>query len=295
MEQLYTKIKHYPTEPEYYIQIESFATSFEIYVNDSPIFSYFRAGGINTDFEINYAILKKGVQKLKVVMLPAAPTEKKGFYDALGKNNFVEVVVYKTYNNDEDDDVEVLRLTSPNEETRGPEYPVKFPHYLKPEYIMTGTFNTPDIPYELTGWSKSKDLTTEDPDKLLKEVVAKYEEIRKIFVNKDYEALSKELYQREYEIAQSLYYNQEDINDRTEYAKEIFKREKYKVVDSIKNYRLRFFGEGKMVALARVNTFYYINRSPLYIEYTERDNEKISHYPLLLHKPEGSDKLEVIR
>ncbi|PAM93916.1 hypothetical protein B4N84_16740 [Flavobacterium sp. IR1] len=116
-----------------------------------------------------------------------------------------------------------------------------------------------------------------------------YKNIIQDYENQNVNALASKYYKRQFEVAQTNY--QTKIYDSQIVADAWVKNVNDSKPFIFNQYMLRFFGNGKMVALVKTDK-YYINYSSLIRE----DNKgNYSCYDLMLHRPKPGAPLEVIR
>jgi uncharacterized protein (DUF2344 family) len=145
-----------------------------------------------------------------------------------------------------------------------------------------------NVPYKLKGWINSVDLTKQDREILKKEVESFYKEMMNDYRNKKVESIEKKYYNRQLENAQSFYlYKKEDSEKLlSEINKDVNKEQNL----NLENYKLVFYGNGKVVGLIRTDGE-FMGKSA-FLGLTE---EYYYSYSLLLHRPKVGGPLEVIR
>lgn len=280
---IYNEVKRYKHNPSYTLHIEKAANfTFEALVNDYPMFIEYTPRIISGSMPINHAILKPGKQKLTIRMTPPVDKEYNMGYEIDMENialklsiNYGEYVLQKV-----SEFKEALRYELPKKKGKLPYYEVNL------EFDAIAPYQD-----DIEGWQNGVDLTKEDKDKLLKEVEEFYKNIIQDYENQDVNALASKYYKRQFEIAQ------------TNYITKMY--ESQRVVDAwIKNvnddrpfifngYMLRFYGNGKMVALVKKTDKYYINLSSLMRE--DPESSIAIWFPMYLHRPKPGAPLEVIR
>lgn len=144
------------------------------------------------------------------------------------------------------------------------------------------------VPYKLNGWSNSTDLTKLNEKDLEKEVVSFYNEIISDYNNKKIESIEKKYYNRQLENAQSLYSFKREDSEKlvSEINKDVNKNQDLK----LENYKLVFYGNGKVVGLVRTDGEFFGKSA--FLGLTDED---FYIYSLLLHRPKAGTPLEVIR
>ncbi|WP_417786325.1 hypothetical protein [Tenacibaculum sp.] len=201
-----------------------------------------------------------------------------------GKPNSKEYENYDDY---------VATFSIPNTEDKNNSIPIKG----LPYYEHTFTFYA-EVPYEVTGWSESQDLTKMDQKQLKNEVVAFYNNLSDVIYNQDEAKWVDFVKNRELEFLKSEAYNdvnEESIKDRIRSFKQIFDSS-FKRKVPLDKYKMIFGGKGRIVALksiertGRAAFSFGINDTYL----GKKRKTRISRY-IYLHKPKGSNKLEIIR
>ena len=76
-EELIKEVKRYPNEPTYYISMYSNKCSFQVLINDMPIWNFFDQGGMSgTMLPVNTVISKSGQQTVTIKVYPPQTTNK---------------------------------------------------------------------------------------------------------------------------------------------------------------------------------------------------------------------------
>jgi hypothetical protein len=274
---LYKEVKMYDYNPRYWIDIQSKNCTYEILLNDIPLNQYFDMIESSTvSIPMNTRILKSGKQKLTIKMFPALD-KKQIPENSLNNNSTIDIKIsFGEFGKEKAKDyVTVLKYVTPEIKENTPFY----------ETII---YFEAKVPYELKGWNEGVNLSKEDQNKLREEVEVKYNEIIKLYKDKDLNKLIDSYYNRETEIAQSLFFSKKSDSDElvNGLEKDINKNIPFK----LENYNLRIYGEGKVVALIRND----INYKGLSALFCENDDEYYS-YSLLLYRPASGARLEVIR
>lgn len=283
-------VKRYDYEPLYYVAVNTNAC-FSILVNDKPLFTYFGSdiGGIS--FQANKAIFQSGKQELKTIVYPRyiyGGTQQATLSDDIefeviiterswikGEGGLTEPKVVFSYN-----------LSNDKKNLSG------FTDLAKYEKI---TYFKANVPYKLVGWSKSKDLTQINRDKLFKDVLRFYERHLDCYKNRKVEDIENIEFTRTCEGAQATYLTQDEVVKRMNATATFY--DEYKDIEwlPLENYEMQFFGDGRMVALIRIDGK---NRGESALRHrftSDLGRKRISILDLYLHIPEGSDELELIR
>jgi hypothetical protein len=274
---LYKEVKMYDYNPRYWIDIQSKNCTYEVLLNDIPLNQYFdKIESSTISIPMNTRILKSGKQKLTIKM-----------FSALDKNQIPESLL----NNNSTIDIKISFGEFGKEKAKDYLTVLK---YVTPEikentpYYETIIYFEAKVPYELKGWNEGVNLSKEDQNKLREEVEAKYNEFIKAYEEKDLNKLIDAYYNREKEIAQSLFFFKKSDSD--ELVNGLEKDINKSIPFSLEKYNLSIYGAGKVVGLIRND----INYKGLSALFCENDDEYYS-YSLLLYRPKAGGPLEVIR
>ncbi|MDX8554998.1 hypothetical protein MK851_15390 [Tenacibaculum sp. 1B UA] len=297
IDKLYSNIQplQYKSMNRYFIEANQSGCFYELYVNGRMVFKLFKQVGLMGHTTcINDAILKSGEQEVTVKLYPLGQTEVEKF-DTFTKNARIEVKIEKYDTQVEDSDEKVVTFKIPEASTRN-KNDIKIEGL--PYYEHTFTFYA-EVPYEVTGWSESQDLTKMDQKQLEKEVVAFYNNLSDVIYNQDEAKWVSLVKNRELEFLKSEAYNdvnEESIKDRIRSFKQIFDSS-FKRKEPLDQYQMIFGGNGRIVALKGLVKKGYGAFSHGYEKiYDDGSKSKIRNYEYIyLHKPKGSDKLEIIR
>ncbi|MHC9089539.1 hypothetical protein ACXIHB_12580 [Tenacibaculum sp. IMCC1] len=296
IDKLYSNIQplQYKSMNRYFIEANQSGCFYELYVNGRMVFNLFKQVGLMGHTTcINDAILKSGMQEVTVKLYPLGQTEVERF-DTFTKNARIEVKIEKYDTQVEDSDEKVVTFKIPEASTRS-KNDIKIEGL--PYYEHTFTFYA-EVPYEVTGWSESQDLTKMDQKQLEKEVVAFYNNFGDIIYNQNEKTWVEMVRKRELEILKTELYNNmknSTILDRIEGFKQMF-NSTFKRKVPLDKYKMIFGGKGRIVALksiertGRAAFSFGINDTYL----GKKRKTRISRY-IYLHKPKGSNKLEIIR
>ncbi len=296
MKDLYKTVKYREQKKYYDIKIYNGACNYKIWINDIPVFNMYSNARGQVSIPINGKILKSGKQQLKIKIFPFYD-ENRNLKDKLNVYAGLDVTVRKMEWNSEDrifNYTSVFEYQTPREGNVSLDVnPAKL--LLEDEkgeqyYEEKVTFEV-TIAYNLKGWSESVNLKNENKDKLLKEVEEYYQELSNDFKNKKIKAIANKYYNKEKEVAQSYFHNEKEA--KTRWSIDILER----IIDStaelkkLENYNLKFFGNGKVVALMRSP-----GKSPLCVVTKKEDGKsRYSVYDVFLHRPRPNAPLEMIR
>ena len=277
----------YKSMPNYYIEGYQSGCFYELYINGIMVFSHFENVGLsNHATNINQNILKSGSQKVTIKLFPLGEIDGKNFSTIDPDDSFRLKIFSRDKNKSyKAFDYDFLK-----------EHEVKIPTSV-PYFEETITFNA-EVPYELEGWSNSQNLKEMDQEILKREVISFYKNYAEIINNQDEEAWVKLVEKREKEYFKSVFYNDvksKELEPRIKNFSTAFDS-KFKEKFPLENFSLNFGENGKIVVLM---SLYERGYSPLYYGIEEIENGqsfKFKEYEFLfLHKPKGSNKLEIIR
>ena len=295
---LYKEVQYQDESINYQMQITIGGCGFEVLVNDLSVYRNADpgngelGGSISLNKGINNNILKSGLQTWEVRVYPISNIVFR--LDTLSENTSLTICINAVRYHDKGITklVEpIYLLETPLVEKGGK---LVYADAGKPMMVYKGTFEA-KVPYELVGWSKSRDLRRMDQDKLLEMLLNEYRllgnDIKRGEISRIAEALKKSYSDR----AQYLFFTKEDNEIQIDQFNELYNRSDFKVYP-LENYKMTFWGDGRMVTLERTD---YKFNAALITEFPimrgkKEDIENFS-YNLFFHIPEGSDQLEIIR
>lgn len=287
--ELYKSVKFSDHKANYRANIRVGACNFTLLVNDVPVAQYFEESGgtFTTTAPINNVILKSGQQTYRLILYPGYTEGKPA--KALSENLTVDITIEGfAYNGSA-----IKKIGTPISLVSVSGKQQNYRQAGQPSAVFEGVFNI-DVPYELTGWSKSKDLTKEDPNKLLQEIFASYKEYSNILTTRDSVRLSNLVYQKEKEYAQALFLDRNETQKQWDSYSTMIRATRLKM-EPLENYKLRFYGNGRLVTLERTD-YPFIGQPALRADVTDAKGEEyIEYYINYFHKKKGSDHLELIR
>ncbi|QXU41151.1 hypothetical protein [Pedobacter sp. D749] len=273
------------------LKYEHLDCSYEILLNDMPIITYFGLGErSDLTVDINQYILKPGKQEITIRMFPAKKEENL-FVSSLSKNSFVKIDITK--NKEPMTMLDQLNAKSKRNEYKWETLVYKTPQLEKPmpysEYKTSFEVDAKDINWKIVGWSKSKKLIN-DPN-IRREVDEFYDNYKKVLEEGNQNKFLSLVRNTIYEEAASKPWNKEIENQLTKNMSD-YAVEKRNFIYPCKKAELKFFGNGRVVTLVCADTLTFGYSS--LISKTAKNTIPKSH-TFYLHKPEGSDKLEIIR
>lgn len=290
---LSNETQEYKEEPLYKLILTSSECSFYVLVNDIPLYKFFGSnGGVGaTSLPMNWNIEKSGKQKITVRMYPKFISERKEMDKTLGVNAGVKFSIEKEINGE---DETIFEFKTPFKDFDGKGgggflYPEK-PYYEETVYLDL------EVPYSLSILDNSQSLYTKDSEKLKqleREVLAKYNQIRDIYLKGTKDDLANVNYGKEKRLAQQMYLTKDEIKSgwdsdyqfRTDSNLEFFD------LKPIENYEMKFYAGGKLVCLEKINN----KKSALWGGFKKKNKDigTTTYITIYLYRPKGSDKLEV--
>ena len=258
VDKITAQVKRYPKEPFYYVYIGNSLCIYEFFVNDLPIEKHYEYSQIGTPIYINNGILKSGRQKITYRIYPAP----KEYNEGKDVFDFETEFNVKVYVNDNARDLRIgeeklilkheaptkIRMAGRDNDIEMKEFVGKGQKY----YEHTFYFDA-EIPYENEGWSNGQDLRKLDQKQLERAVIDFYLDRRKEIEKKDLDAIARRVYTPLKEQFIAEYSDKASINIAwTEELVYAYKSPTYQL-QPFKDYKMVFYGDGKMVALEHDN------------------------------------------
>ncbi len=287
-------IKPIPKEKQitYAIHINA-KTPYEIYIDDIPLprFGRYYESGMNATLELNPYLLGNGTHKLKVRYLPLETAKDSLLHpgDVYHNKDAKWNIFFVNYIKDSNDPLgyegEIDYVNSALE--------VVPPPKAVPFWEQEFDLEIKDLPYTLTGWSKSQDLSKIDKEILKKEVFQYYNQLRDVMNKGDMEKYINMNANNDKEIAIATYDDKLDWYTSSERKNEIINdcKDNMLPIDPI-DYNLKIYGYGKIVTIERIKKF---RNSVLLAKKLVNNKTRYFAYSFKLHKPIGSDTFEIIR
>lgn len=266
--------------------------SYEILINDVPLINFYGLGERSTGATINQYMLKPGIQEIKIRMYPKK-TENTKFKESLDSSSYVKLKLTKAktgstqWNWSEEgqkkgQEIEVFNYQTPKLEKDVPFAEFKIPFEATKD----------ELTWEIKGWSASR--TLENNETLKKEVFDFYNNFQKVIENQDKNQYINLLAHSVFEEASADSWRSKDFFKRAmdDLSNKPIPKQKFLFPINEQTAELKFYGNGKVVTLVSKDprSFGY---SPL-VAKAENSNFPIA-YTFYLHKPTGSNKLEIIR
>ncbi|WP_205529503.1 hypothetical protein [Taibaiella koreensis] len=288
---LYKQVRFRDRAVEYRTNIEVGACNFELLINDVPVEQYFgdAEGTVNTSVPINDAILQTGAQHWKLIVYPG---ERKGKQlEELSPNVLIDIEIEKiTKGGSQQEAGAVKKLVTTSLVKRdGREV---FADAGKRIVVYEGSFPA-SVPYNIPGWTKGQDLQKEDSLALQREVLAYYQKYAGFYNEKNVEGIYSAVLAKERERAQYFFLDAEGCKETIKDYKEFLSFPSPNVLP-VEHYRMRFYGNGKIVALERTdppNKGEPVTR----IEYKDKNGKTVTEFMYCYLMRNASGQLEMIR
>ncbi|WP_316795499.1 hypothetical protein [Pedobacter agri] len=256
---------------------------FEVLVNDVPVAKKIGTkGAITSSSPINSCILKSGKQQLKIKLYPNIGKTK---ITTSQENNspFSLTITFRKDAWDQHNISEVTVFKLP---------PIKLSKSCVSYFEKEFDFQA-QVPYHFEGWSNSKNLA--EVAGIGKMVVEKYEEIKQLLIARNYIAFLKLKKRKDTEMNASFYLKSNEVEDGDRFDREAF-TEKDAQVQPFNNVKVVYYGNGKLVALENTADKGSALKSKIkHIADNGKVKDEVIRFPVLLHMPANSNKLEIIR
>jgi hypothetical protein len=280
-------IKKFDYEPLYQIKVKT-NNCYQILINDFPVYSYYDELSGKIGFNINSAILKSGEQDLEIRIFPSY-IEGDLQNEYLSSKDYFTLEIQQTAW-DKQGSLEkpkvIFSYERPEKDSLGEYVNYNNLKYYKEKF----TFNA-NVPYELTGWSESEDLTKVEgvKDKALNF----YKKVIESFNRKDYDLFNTLYLKADNEWYQSEYFPLTTIE---KYQNSLYKNNFEGLsIYKLENFRVSFYCNNRIIALESLSGKNRGNSSFAY-EYINNSGMKVAEWNnLFLHIPKGKTELEIIR
>ncbi|SMC38965.1 hypothetical protein SAMN02787074_0893 [Chryseobacterium sp. YR221] len=292
------EIKHFDNEPQYGAYISTNNCSFDILINGMPVIKHMDTSGSGLSgsyFPLNWDIAKKGSQEITIKLRPGFNQNTNVLNETLQPNSEVQIKIVKSSTNKDGslgDEEEVKNYMTPKKEFQNKQ--VASYDGLK-SFEDHFTFNA-DVPYTINTLETADVLLTKDEQKLKaleREVVAKYNEIRNVYMKGTKDELASLNYNKEKRVAQQLYFSDKEIKNRwdNDYQFRTDSNLEFFDLKPIENYKMTFYADGKIVCLEKINN----EKSALWGGFKKKDKDVVTttYISLYLYRPKNSGKLEI--
>ncbi|WP_333889388.1 hypothetical protein [Sphingobacterium siyangense] len=293
-----TEIKHFDKEPHYGASISTSNCSFEILINDVPVIKYKDNSGGSLSgsyFPLNWDITQKGPQKITLRLFPGFNQNAKSMHSSLMRNSGVQIKIEKSFIGTDGswgDEEEVTTYTTPQKIVEGKEVST---FDGKNFFEDSFTFDA-EVPYNINILDNAEVLFTKNKDQLKaleKEVVAKYNEIRGIYLKGTKDDLANAVYEKEKRLAQQMYLSSETIKNNWDKEYQFRTDEDLEFFDlkPIEKYKMTFYANGKLVCLEKINN----EKSALWGGFKRKDKGvgTTTYIQLYLYRQKDSKELHV--
>ncbi|MCD8403927.1 hypothetical protein LNI92_12615, partial [Tenacibaculum finnmarkense genomovar finnmarkense] len=186
-DKMWNDMPKYAIQPMYLLRINQEYCTYEVLVNDFPVYKNYDLGVNATGIKINKAILNSGEQTVTLRMYPIGNLEQEAYggempyYKTLkgGSSMRIEVIKIPDWKNYDIAAEEIIKVvTTEGFDTN------KFPGAGLPYYEFTFSF-TAEVPYENEGWSNGIDLRKIDSTILKKKIWNYFKMYQKIHEEKN--------------------------------------------------------------------------------------------------------------
>ena len=290
VEKIASQVKHYQQEPMYFLRVNKINCVYEVLINGFPVDKMYELGGWMTPIEINHAILKSGSQTVTYRLYPLGDLLKKQrgvTINQLLDKTSIEIKIFRvedhrTYDSEEDEKTVILHKSLTKKDGT-------FVGSGKPYYEYTFTFNA-EVPYENEGWSNGVNLRKLDQSLLEHKVLNYYNELKKKYEKRDLNNILEIHYDHVLKNAVAEYQSKDKISKVIGEIVENVKREGNKFFE-IENYKMEYYGDGKLVALKHKNDSdsYYRGESAFYFDYPKDGNLLTYFLNVYLYIPKNTD------
>lgn len=255
-------------QPYYMIDFSAAACSFEIRVNDIPVFALEIKGQISSNIPVNYAILQSGRQTISSRVLP------------LTGNAVLEAGAELRYNIQLFDVMDGFEF---KEQISGYKSPAISPGEMIPVFTNSMSFDA-TVPYTTGKWTNG--LNLRNINRLDEQLRHAYNQVAVTIDSGDYELFKEAIAQREARMKTSMYLTDQESDARLNALIRDF-RSGFGIMPVTEDAVTVFSGYGKMASLQRPG-----GGSALYFYNKETQEELMLDVAFYL--PEGAQQLEII-
>ena len=281
VEEITKQVKKYKSEPYFKLHTGSAQNcNYEILINEFPMYKSYSGFKDLTGTPINWGVLRAGLQRVKVKVFPL----KDGALLSKQTNMFFKLVeVDHTTNQFEEKNI--LSFVLPSDADGN------FLGAGLPCFEKELTFHAV-VPYELTGWSESQDLSKLDQEELKDKVLDFYNKRGKADELKNVNAKLDANFKSYMEYSIAEYFPKEEIEGIVLDLKNFVKYGKR--FELTKPYAMKLYGDNRLVILEVLSGEYRGKGAhSLFVQFGEKFGYNRSTY--YLHMPKGSKELKIIR
>ncbi|QOG89692.1 hypothetical protein HUE46_06500 [Flavobacterium columnare] len=290
-------IKHYPSEPKLIFDYTNYYCYFEIFTDGINSYGDFENVRGSSAFDMNPFILRTGKHKISYKLYPILKIENdKEDYSTLKDKTYLnlELVSYDIKNKSKGEIKHTFYKTPMNKVQISEKYSEeKFVGAGKTYY--EGSFDIEvQVPYEIhPAFEKAKDLRKMDKKELEAKLLSAYQKVWNIYQNKEYDNIAKISFDSMKDELVSKYASKEEVAEYWNYLLTAYKSDTFQM-QPIKDYKLEFFADGKLVALMQNTEDYrYRGNTALWA----RVNHDGGMRPLFCNRyfyiPEGESEFKV--
>ncbi|MGU3376043.1 hypothetical protein [Chryseobacterium sp. M5A1_1a] len=249
VEEITKQVKHYPSEKIYKIRHDHDLCYYEVFLNDIPVFRNFD-DNVPDAFEINNSVFKTGKQKITYKMYPLG-NNAEGNFSTLTEDTKLKLIL-KSYDlkNSGAQDIVYSEHNASNTEEKVTENYSKFKFAGAGKTYYEGSFDVNiDVPYQLNpAFEKAQDLRKMNVKELEAKVVKEYQKIREVYLNKEKDQIAKLTYDRLRDDLVADYASSDKVKAAWNQLDEVIIKGDVDI-SPIKNYKMQFFADGRLVAL----------------------------------------------
>lgn len=254
----------------YFLLTVTKGCSFRVLLNDIPIKEHFAGWSFDGELFLNQFIAKSGIQKLKIEFYPVKGHEENSFDD----ERPIHLEVRKFIKGDTPDllDYDTISINPIPKIEKGTTH-----------YVYETEFHA-DVPYNIPILDECIRLDTiPNIEELVKE---QYNELKTLYEKRKYAQFLQKFDISRQRIAVANYYREGRMEKENKWVIDAMK-EAYKKVAPIENYKLLFYGNGKLVTLTDKTDSLATFRL---------DDGGDSFWPVTFYlgKRKSSDKLEIL-
>ncbi|WP_103867231.1 hypothetical protein [Aquimarina sp. I32.4] len=281
------KLNRFDYEPIYNLKVRTIY-SYEILINDIPIVSRHNNATGTIWYPINNSLLSIENHNLSIRIFPRYTSDKIKMKTLESDVNFSLALERSSWLNGSMKEPEIVfQYELPKYDNNEQEI-----NYSKLIFFEDKLSFKAKVPYDLTDWRNSLNLTKKSKEKLEEKVLFFYKNLKEKYENQKGDEYLTIIDKGIFNLFQANYFSEEEGKNKIK-SKINFINKKKRKLAPVDNYELKFFGEGKLVALKRTDGNNQ-GEGVLRRYYTKNGVRKVQIEEILLHIPEGKEELEVI-